>query len=79
MSGASARLADLAGRLHGRDGVSHVTAFGNTLHVTGEEPAALERAIAPFRDEAGLRWREAAATLEDVFIHLMQTTEREQA
>jgi ABC-2 type transport system ATP-binding protein len=79
VSGASERLAELARRLHGRDGVSHVTAFGNTLHVTGEEQAALERAIAPFRGEQGLRWREASATLEDVFIHLMQTAGREDA
>jgi len=74
VSGASERLAALAPRLHGRDGVSHVTAFGNTLHVTGEDEGELERAIAPFRDEQGLRWREASATLEDVFIHLMQST-----
>jgi ABC-2 type transport system ATP-binding protein len=74
VSGASEALARLAPRLHGREGISHVTAFGNTLHVTGEAEAALERAIAPFRDEAGLRWRPASATLEDVFIHLMQTT-----
>jgi len=73
VSGASDRLVALAPRLHGAAGISHVTAFGNTLHVTGEEEAALERAIAPFRDEAGLRWRKASATLEDVFIHLMQT------
>jgi ABC-2 type transport system ATP-binding protein len=75
VSGASERLAALAPRLHGREGVSHVTAFGNTLHVTGEDHGELERAIAPFRDEPGLRWREASATLEDVFIHLMQSTQ----
>jgi ABC-2 type transport system ATP-binding protein len=73
VSGASEVLARLTPRLHGREGISHVTAFGNTLHVTGEAAAALARAIAPFRDQAGLRWREASATLEDVFIHLMQT------
>ena len=75
VSGSSERLAALAPRLHGRAGVSHVTAFGNTLHVTGEDHGELERAIAPFRDEPGLRWREASATLEDVFIHLMQSTQ----
>jgi ABC-2 type transport system ATP-binding protein len=74
VSGPPERLAALAPRLHGRDGISHVTAFGNTLHVTGEDEGELERAIAPFREEQGLRWREASATLEDVFIHLMQST-----
>jgi ABC-2 type transport system ATP-binding protein len=75
VSGASERLAALAPRLHAREGVSHVTAFGNTLHVTGEDEAVLERAIRPFEVEEGLRWRRAAATLEDVFIHLMQSAQ----
>ncbi len=75
VSGASERLVALAPRLHGRAGISHVTAFGNTLHVTGDDEAALERAIAPFRAQEGLRWRQATATLEDVFIHLMQTAQ----
>jgi ABC-2 type transport system ATP-binding protein len=76
VSGPSDRLAALAPRLHGREGVSHVTAFGNTLHVTGENEAALEQAIQPFMAEEGLRWRQASATLEDVFIHLMQSAEQ---
>ncbi len=72
VSGTSDALASLAPRLHGREGISHVTAFGNTLHVTGESEAALQEAIRPFMSEPGLRWRQAQATLEDVFIHLMQ-------
>ncbi|MGH8706473.1 MAG: ABC transporter ATP-binding protein, partial [Burkholderiales bacterium] len=71
VSGPRAPLAVLALKLHDRPGVSHVTAFGNTLHVTGEDEGALERAIAPFRADAGLAWRRAEPTLEDVFIHLM--------
>jgi ABC-2 type transport system ATP-binding protein len=73
VSGTSARLAALAGRLHGVPGVQHITAFGNTLHVTGEDEQALERAIAPFRADTDLAWRRAESTLEDVFIHLMST------
>jgi ABC-2 type transport system ATP-binding protein len=73
VSGPSDLLATLSPRLHRRDGISHVTAFGNTLHVTGEDAAALEEAIRPFMAEQGLRWRKASATLEDVFIHLMQS------
>jgi ABC-2 type transport system ATP-binding protein len=71
VSGPSAKLAELATKLQDRPGVSHVTAFGNTLHVTGEDEAALARAIAPFMQEAGLAWKKAQAGLEDVFIHLM--------
>jgi ABC-2 type transport system ATP-binding protein len=51
-------------------GVASATAFGRLLHVSGTDRAALERDLAPWR-EAGLAWREAAPTLEDVFIHLM--------
>jgi len=71
VSGSSARLAELTHKLQARPGVAHVTAFGNTLHVTGEKDADLEAAIAPFRGEPELAWRKARSTLEDVFIHLM--------
>jgi ABC-2 type transport system ATP-binding protein len=71
VQGPSAPLALLAPKLHGLAGVAHVTAFGNTLHVTGEDEADLERAIAPFRAEREFTWRRAEPTLEDVFIHLM--------
>jgi len=71
VSGPPAPLALLAPKLHGLAGVAHVTAFGNTLHVTGEDEAALERAIAPFRAAGEFAWQRAEPTLEDVFIHLM--------
>ena len=74
VSGPAARLSELATRLKGKAGVSHVTAFGNTLHVTGEDEAALERAVAEFRSEE-LRWRKSQAGLEDVFIHLMENVQ----
>ena len=46
------------------------TAFGEGLHVSGTDRAALEAAIAPHR-QPPYRWTEARPTLEDVFIHLM--------
>ncbi len=61
----------LAPRLRDAPGVTAAAAFGTTLHVCGTDPAALERAIAPYRREDGLRWEKAEPTLEDVFIHLM--------
>jgi ABC-2 type transport system ATP-binding protein len=70
--GAPAELAVLAERLHGLPGIAHVTAFGNTLHVTGEDPGELEKTVAPFRSQEGLSWEEAEPGLEDVFIHLMK-------
>ena len=37
--------------------------------------AALEAALAPFRDEPGRTWRRIEPGLEDVFIHLMEDRE----
>jgi ABC-2 type transport system ATP-binding protein len=71
VSGAAETLAELTPKLKGLAGISHVTAFGNTLHVTGEDQAALEKAIAPFLQQGQLVWRKAQPSLEDVFIHLM--------
>ena len=72
--GAPAELAALAERLHGLAGIAHVTAFGNTLHVTGEDAAELEKTVAPFHSEKGLSWEKAEPGLEDVFIHLMRNS-----
>jgi len=70
VSGPALGLSQLNHLLKNRIGVSHVTAFGSTLHVTGEDEAALEKAIAPFRAE--FRWEKTKPGLEDVFIHLMR-------
>ena len=75
VSGPATRLATVARELRDRPGVAHVTAFGNTLHVTGEKDPELEAAIAQYRNDAELQWRRSQAGLEDVFIHLMQGTQ----
>jgi len=64
-------LKDLLEALQNHKGVDMVAAFGNSLHVSGRDGAALEEAIAPYRDQPGLTWRKSAPTLEDVFIDLM--------
>jgi len=53
-------------------GVSMVATFGNTLHVSGPDSAALAQAIAPYRYQPGLHWSESSPTLEDAFISLME-------
>ena len=63
-------LLGLAEQLRSRPAVHQATAFGNTLHVSGDNAAALEQAIAPFRGEP-YEWRQIEPGLEDVFIHLM--------
>lgn len=63
----------LAGQLRKRPGVKQAVSFGSMLHVSGDEPAALEEAIAPFRTGRH-EWRRIEPGLEDVFIHLMDTS-----
>ena len=69
-------LLGLAEQLRDRPGVEQAVAFGNALHVSGGDPAALERAIAPFRTEP-YEWRRIESGLEDVFIHLMDASKGE--
>jgi ABC-2 type transport system ATP-binding protein len=64
------RLLELAEQLRGRPGVRQAVLFGATLHVSGDDAAALEQSIAPFRT-SDYDWRQISAGLEDVFIHLM--------
>ena len=52
-------------------GVLSVAAFGNTLHVTGDNPQQLAAALAPYRERKELRLTPAQANLEDVFISLI--------
>lgn len=63
-------LLRLAEELRGREGVRQAVAFGNELHVSGDDPTALERAVAPSRTPEH-QWRRIESGLEDVFIHLM--------
>jgi ABC-2 type transport system ATP-binding protein len=49
-------------------------AFGSRLHVSGGNPAELERAISPFRTKP-YEWERVKSSLEDVFIHLMETSQ----
>ena len=58
-------------QLRGLPGVGQVTPFGSTLHVTGLEASALDNAIAPYQADPRYHWQRTNATLEDVFIHLM--------
>ena len=63
-------LRTLAAVLHGRPGVEQVTAFGNTLHVSGRDAASLDATVAALR-EPRHDWKRIPAGLEDVFISLM--------
>jgi ABC-2 type transport system ATP-binding protein len=67
----SERLATLGEELAALPGVDMVAPFGQSLHVSGRDAAALETAIARYRSEPGLTWTRSEPSLEDVFIDLM--------
>lgn len=66
-------LLKLAEELRHIPGVEQAAAFGNLLHISGPDQAALERAIAPYRTPE-YKWSQIPSGLEDVFIHLMEQT-----
>ncbi|QPF82648.1 ABC transporter ATP-binding protein [Bradyrhizobium genosp. L] len=61
----------LMAELSGKPGIDMVAPFGTSLHVSGRDKAALEAAIAPYRDDAKWHWQPSEPSLEDVFIDLM--------
>lgn len=67
-------LQEIARQLRTTPSVHQAVAFGTRLHVSGTDAQALERAIAPFRSEAHV-WQQIDPGLEDVFIHLMGSSE----
>jgi ABC-2 type transport system ATP-binding protein len=56
-------------KLTGAPGVDQVARFGSALHVSARDEAALDRAVAPFRD--GYDVTNAKTGLEEAFIYLM--------
>ncbi|MEP0067991.1 ABC transporter ATP-binding protein [Pyruvatibacter sp.] len=63
----------LSAYLESQPGVEHAAYFGAALHVSGQDRAALERAIATV-DPSAATWEEVAPGLEDAFIALMSRT-----
>lgn len=61
----------LSHELERKPGVDMVAPFGTSLHVSSRDGAALEAAIAPYRERRDLVWQRSEASLEDVFIDLM--------
>lgn len=68
-------LQSLAEKLTGIPGIDMVAPFGTSLHVAGRDPAALDAAVAKFRDRSDLHWTPSQPSLEDVFIDLMSRSQ----
>lgn len=68
---AGGHLEALVAPIKALPGVLSVSAFGNTLHVAGENPALLQASLAPYRARPDLQLSLAQVDLEDVFISLM--------
>ena len=73
VEGAAAR--HLAEKLRGQPGVEFASFFGAALHVSGRDRAAIEHALAPYRNDAGIDAHEAVPSLEDVFIQLQEESQ----
>ena len=63
-------VTQLRSRLERQPGVEQVAPFGDTLHVTGTDRAALLAAIEPLRADSSWTWAAGETSLEDLFIHL---------
>ena len=61
----------LAEELRGQPGVRQAVAFGDRLHVSGDDSALLDATVSAFR-AAPYEWQRVSTGLEDVFIHLMR-------
>ena len=48
-----------------------VARFGASLHACGEDKAALDRAVAPYRNTPGVKVTPIEAGLEEAFIRLL--------
>ncbi|HLA74730.1 MAG TPA: ABC transporter ATP-binding protein [Gammaproteobacteria bacterium] len=66
-----ANIIQLAEQLRGLPGVAQVSAFGNTLHVTGTDAEQLLHSTASLRRQSDYHWELTEPSLEDVFINLM--------
>jgi ABC-2 type transport system ATP-binding protein len=64
-------LAALTESLQGQPGVDQAAVFGNALHVTGKDGAALEATLRRASANGAHEIARAEVGLEDVFIHLM--------
>ncbi|HYD18322.1 MAG TPA: ABC transporter ATP-binding protein [Patescibacteria group bacterium] len=54
--------------------VATVAPFGDSLHVSGTDPAALAATVEKYRTREGYSWQKSEPSFEDVFIRYMSAT-----
>jgi ABC-2 type transport system ATP-binding protein len=69
----------LAKQLEATPGIDQVIPFFDTLHVSGKDHDALNKAVAPFFNKGTYLWQLSEATLDDVFIWLSTYKVQEKA
>lgn len=70
------RLTELQDSLRNQPGVNQTVTFGDTLHVSGTDADALQKAVESVARDRNLRAQKIETSLEDVFIHLMDASDR---
>lgn len=66
-----AGLMELQGELRNQPGVDQTVIFGDSLHVSGTDAAALERSVQSAAAKRGCSAEKIDTSLEDVFIYMM--------
>ncbi len=66
-------LVTLAEKLRSRPGIDQASAFGSSLHVSGNNESLLDKSIRPFMTPK-YQWQKIQPNLEDVFISLVDSS-----
>jgi ABC-2 type transport system ATP-binding protein len=64
-------LSDLMRKIERNPAITTVAPFGDSLHISGTDPRALQGALAPYQALKEYRWEKIDPLLEDAFIHYM--------
>ncbi len=64
----------LAEQLQKHTQIEQVVTFYDALHVSGQNPDILEKAIEPYKDNPNFTWEKTNAKLEEVFIWLSKSS-----
>ncbi|MFK7968478.1 MAG: ABC transporter ATP-binding protein [Rickettsiaceae bacterium] len=64
-------LVDLQKKLESHPAITSIAPFGDSLHISGIDINALDKAILPYRNDHNYKWTTSVPSMEDAFIHYM--------